>query len=887
MDKNFIKVDDLFRQRLGDGEERERSGAWLNMRELLDKEMPQQKRIGAFYWRRLFSAVAALSLIGTVCVSSYELSAAFRNRAVSDVIPEVPVSVNGEPARTLSMAKGDREGAKDVRGVRRIEATREGDNSMRTGDENATPSNNGNKVSAPATAANESTIRSLNNNNNNNNSNNPNVVSANNETIAATQPITIDANVHSGDVINNKKAKAANKAEAAKQINRAAGSAGGANAIASNTVDNGSGTATRHSSEKRVRTGDNTSAQPEKDEQTLATGNAVSSARGAHHNTGDAASLANNGNETSLHHNRLAEGEEAKKHGTSAHNAVASKAHRTHTDARNNAKSERNPATAGNAVPAATAAHGDRVASKGGRPSRANLPGATHKTSDMALNSATTSATGNKSTKDAHVASNSDELHKLASENINKLAAADIATMGKTGVSQPKGTTLDIPSAVAEDANDGGTAHKKAADANPSLAKGNQKETGAPTEQSIHDQPSAGKKVITKLVVHERTFKVADNEYELRSDTISKERIVMDMNEKNEPAVAKPAATEEAPAAVSNKRVRKRLFGHKNAGVTASTPGMAGTSAPAQHKSGTPAMGSNSGASSALVASAGASAAGNANESELAPAASASAKSSSSSEIVPAAAAEAAKAKATESKHKGLSMVKKLALAFNDVKNNASRTTFAPGLTAGVNSYFFGPSSLKGFQLGLTGDIIFNDSWNVMTELKYFHRVNNNTSIQDNYYSYTPVGTQYLKQLQLNSYSFSALHSLEMPVAVRYHMGNFNFYAGGNFLYAFSINTGATAMPSYATAAEYVNAPGTDDKGALSEADFKSRFGLGYLFGFSYNLSHNFSLDLRNVQTVWDNAATTGAKSISTQLYKTPSIQLSVMYRLGGNRSKD
>lgn len=226
-------------------------------------------------------------------------------------------------------------------------------------------------------------------------------------------------------------------------------------------------------------------------------------------------------------------------------------------------------------------------------------------------------------------------------------------------------------------------------------------------------------------------------------------------------------------------------------------------------------------------------------------------------------------------------------MAFNDVKNNASKTTFEPGLTAGVNSYFFGPSTLKGFQFGLTGDIIFNDSWNVMTELKYFHRVNNNTSVQDNYYSYTQVGTQYLKQLQLNSYSFSALHSLEMPVAVRYHMGNFNFYAGGNLLYAFSINTGATSIPDYNATPEYVNTPGTDDKGVLSETDFKSRFGLGYLFGFSYNLSQNFSLDLRNVQTVWDNAATTGAKNISSQLYKTPSIQLSVMYRLGGNRSKD
>ena len=98
MDKNFIKVDDLVRQRLGGGEERERSGAWLNMRDLLDKEMPQEeRRIGIFYWRRLYSVVAALSLVGTVAVGSYEFSNAFRNRSVAELGAPGIEAVTNEP----------------------------------------------------------------------------------------------------------------------------------------------------------------------------------------------------------------------------------------------------------------------------------------------------------------------------------------------------------------------------------------------------------------------------------------------------------------------------------------------------------------------------------------------------------------------------------------------------------------------------------------------------------------------------------------------------------------------------------------------------------------------------------------------------------------------
>lgn len=877
MDKNFIKVDDLFRQRLGDGEERERSGAWLNMRELLDREMPQQKRIGAFYWRRLFSAVAALSLIGMVGVSSYELSAAFRNRTVSDVIPEVPVSVNGEPAKVLNMTDSRGEARKEVKTLGRPGAVREETGGRETYGANIAPANNiGGEVSAPTPSANRGNIKET-------NSNNANTVAVKEgENTAATHPITVDANTHEAYGKTTNSTTAGNNRDAVKPVQARAKNTSDAIASAGAAETNGSENGhTAHNAGGAHKTAANAEGKHNK-EVAMNTGRA--SATGAHTGKGQSPAKANNS---------TGEGEAAN---TAAGSNTVSRAR----DARHADAARKNVAVAsgvqpqdGGAVPTGEEARKDRVAATGAGKTHANLPAGSNKPADMALNSTVNAGSdAKKSSKESHVAGNSDALHKLASENINKLAAADIATMGREKERRQNGDQVNIPASAAG-GSEGTMAGKDApvATAPGHEENNNEHSASSPASTSIHDQPSTGKKVITKLVVHERTFKVADNEYALRSDTISKERIELDLSGKSEPAaVASKEKMEEAPATVSSKKARKRFLGRKNGGAAASTPGMAGNASPAQHKSGTHAVGAGAGSASSLLASSasGSPAPGNAaNDGEITPASASRASSATSSEITPAASAEEVKAKTSESKHKGMSVIKKLAMAFNDVKNNASKTTFAPGLTAGVNSYFFGPSTLKGFQFGLTGDIIFNDKWNVMTELKYFHRVNGNTSIQDNYYSYTPVGSQYLKQLQLNSYSFSALHSLEVPVSVRYHMGNFNFYAGGNMLYAFSINTGASAIPAYNVAPEYVNTPGADDKGVLSEKDFASRFGLGYLFGFSYNVSQNFSLDLRNVQTVWDNAATTGAKSISSQLYKTPSIQLSVMYRLGGNRSKD
>ncbi len=80
MDKNMISIDDLVRQRLSGGEEKERPGAWLQMKDLLDSNMPVNKvpATGGGMSKTLRYAAALLLLAG-LGVGGYEMSTRFRN----------------------------------------------------------------------------------------------------------------------------------------------------------------------------------------------------------------------------------------------------------------------------------------------------------------------------------------------------------------------------------------------------------------------------------------------------------------------------------------------------------------------------------------------------------------------------------------------------------------------------------------------------------------------------------------------------------------------------------------------------------------------------------------------------------------------------------------
>ena len=209
-------------------------------------------------------------------------------------------------------------------------------------------------------------------------------------------------------------------------------------------------------------------------------------------------------------------------------------------------------------------------------------------------------------------------------------------------------------------------------------------------------------------------------------------------------------------------------------------------------------------------------------------------------------------------------------------KYNFKHLEMTPGVTAGINGTFFGPYALKGFQLGLSSNLTLNDNWNILTEVLYFNRLNNNT-INDDYTNFVnpPVVSNTLKYPMLHSFDFSNIHSFELPVLLRYHYRNFIWSAGANFAYNLAINAEEVlnSLPAIAQ-----NEPGISTQPKYQVSDFTSRITLGYVVGVGYQINPNLHLDLRMSRNFWDNAKAPGATLVSNDFFKQPSLQLSIGY---------
>ena len=213
-----------------------------------------------------------------------------------------------------------------------------------------------------------------------------------------------------------------------------------------------------------------------------------------------------------------------------------------------------------------------------------------------------------------------------------------------------------------------------------------------------------------------------------------------------------------------------------------------------------------------------------------------------------------------------------------DVKFNLAQTKFYPGISAGVNSYLFGPNNIGGFQLGLFGLLTFGDTWGGMVELKYIQRFNNGSTIKDNYYDVQGTQGSYMEREVQSFFKFSSVQSIEMPIALRYAAGRLNVLGGINLAYNFAVNAERAQVkdPNFhpTTSPNFGNTRPTIDY-----PDFDARFSFGGLLGVSYSMTPSLQADFRVSKNFWDNAPTAGGEKVSQALFRAPSFQLSLFYR--------
>ncbi len=807
MDKDLISIDDLVRQRLGGGEEQERSGAWLQMRDLLDKEMPQEKRAGFIYWRRMMGAVGVLLLIASIAVGGYELNAS-RNGSAANTTTDVAL-----PAASAHTT---------------ITATKNEVSDAQISSQGVADNNEPKKPSAKKLLA----------ANDNQHKNGQNHIAAANTTAPAATNNT--------EVTNTKTA----------------------HAVAANTDKSSNVPVTKTTAAKTAES-NGPGEKAVKEEATTTPAQNIAKAAPAHTTKSAPATqtkevAAADTKASTAPVNKTTVTSEVKVGKTEEHKAATTGDVKVATAAANTkvaktaahknvTKQATAPKTTGNDVAAINKVVNDKATAP--KPTATKTKAAkTEKMEALALSSAVTSASSPKIGKvnkvkapTAPVTTTGVVAAGSSVAGINKKATAKAATAGK--VAAPKATAKNEPAK-----NEKVAAKTTASAATPTTVTSTNNNTVAanipvaaapvaaktvsPADMAAMKAAYAlntkkGKKIIQKLVLYEHHIKTDPSDDQHNLDTISIETLTQELGE-NSPYLPCPIQY-----------------------AARQTPG-----------NNTP--GSNNGSGNEVAS---ATSAGNA---QILPGASASAIGK------PAMGANTASKQSA-----GASALENLNSAFNDIKYKVKGVQFAPGLTAGINGTFFGPSSFKGFEFGLTGDFIFGNDWSFVTELKYFHRINNSYTLNDDYSHYTDNGNgTWTKQQISNSYAFSTIHSLEMPLIVRYTAGKFNFFVGGNIVYSFSINEGET-IPQPNGNATVVPAKGNDETAKLNASDFNSRFGFGCIFGVSYKVAPNVTLDIRNVQTVWDNANSAGSKYISDQVYKSPSLQLSLGYRLGGHKQKD
>lgn len=235
-----------------------------------------------------------------------------------------------------------------------------------------------------------------------------------------------------------------------------------------------------------------------------------------------------------------------------------------------------------------------------------------------------------------------------------------------------------------------------------------------------------------------------------------------------------------------------------------------------------------------------------------------------------------------------------------NAKLNLSGVSFHTGLMGGVSSTV-GNYNMMGGHMGVALMMNISERWGMFAELKGIYRFGNGKSLINNYNRRDIDRDAYLGNNKYSygwdsvehSFNITSSSAIELPIAVRYSVKRVNIFAGVNTAYNFAVKVDEKEqahdknyLTNSSSVKELESQWGENNKVATS--DFAARFTMGYMLGVGYQVSPSLGIDIRATQPVWDNgkAKTLGAYEVSKALYRTPTFQFNVIYRLSNNKYK-
>lgn len=231
---------------------------------------------------------------------------------------------------------------------------------------------------------------------------------------------------------------------------------------------------------------------------------------------------------------------------------------------------------------------------------------------------------------------------------------------------------------------------------------------------------------------------------------------------------------------------------------------------------------------------------------------------------------------------------------------NLSGVSFHPGLMGGVSSTV-GNYNMMGGHMGVALMMNISERWGMFAELKGLYRFGNGKSLINNYNRRDMDRDAYLGNNKYSygwdsvehSFNITSSSAIELPIAVRYSVKRVNIFAGVNTAYNFAVKVDEKEqahdknyLTNSSSVKELESQWGENNK--VATGDFAARFTMGYMLGVGYQMSPSIGIDIRATQPVWDNskAKTLGAYEVSKALYRTPTFQFNVIYRLSNNKYK-